>query len=138
MSPIFAQLVREYPNDVSLVWKDFPLPTVHLFSQTAANAARCAQDQDKFWEYHDALFTAQDTFALNPWADIASDLSMDTGTFNSCLDARTHDALVVQGYFVARTFSLEQAPSYFINGTLVSGKKTYEELKAIVDAEIAK
>ena len=138
MSPIFARIVREYGTDVSLVWKDFPLPKTHLYSQAAANAARCAQDQGKFWEYHDALFEQQKTFALSPWTDIATQLSLDTTTFSSCFDSRTHDALIVQGYFIARTFSLDQAPAYFINGTLVSGKKTYEELKALVETEIAK
>lgn len=137
MSPVFAQLVRTYPNDVRLVWKDFPLPNTHLFSQTAANAARCAQDQGKFWEYHDTLLEQQDLFALNPWKDIANDLSLNTDTFSACLDNKQHNDLVVQGYFIARTFSLEQAPAYFINGTVYTGKKTYDELKAIVDAEIA-
>jgi len=134
MSPIFAQIVKDYPKDVRLVWKDFPLPEKHLFAEQAALAARCAQDQGAFWEYHDALFAQQSSFALKPWETIASSLSLKKTAFSDCLAARTHHALIVQGYFVARTFNLDQAPAYYINDTLVVGVKTYEEIKALVEA----
>lgn len=133
MSPVFAQAVREYPNDVRLVWKDFPLPEKHLFAETAAIAARCAQDQDAFWQYHDALFEQQDTFGVGPWEDIADTLGLKSTEFENCLSTKQHRSLVVQGYFVARTFSLDTAPAYYINDNLVTGVKTYAELKALIE-----
>jgi protein-disulfide isomerase len=135
MSPVFAQAVREYPNDVRLVWKDFPLPQKHLFSETAALAARCAQDQDAFWQYHDLLFEQRDTFVLGPWVEIAASLSLDVNTFSACLESKEHTSLIVQGYFIARTFDLEETPAYYVNDTLIVGPKTYDELKVVIEQE---
>lgn len=138
MTPIIDQILEAYPNDVLHVWKDYPLPSVHPYAETAAQAARCAQDQAAFWEYHDELFAAQKTFPLRPWASIASRLGLDEDNFQSCLDNQLKDALVVQGYFIARTFEIEETPAYFINDQFVTGVKTYEEFKALVDQAIAK
>ncbi len=138
MAEVFARLVVNYPNDVRVVWKDFPLPKEHLFSETAALAARCAQDQEAFWEYHDALFAQQKSFVQSPWLDIAESVGLDTSEFSSCLQTKEKKSLVVQGYFIARTFDLQETPAYYINGTLYTGSTTYEELNALVAAEIAK
>lgn len=139
MSPIMRKIVEEYPDDVLHVWKDFPLPQEHIFSETAAQAARCAQDQseDAFWTYHDALLESQSTFALGPWSDIAADIGLDEEEFTGCLESGTKESLVVQGYFVAKTLDIEERPSYYVNERVVVGSKTYEEFKAIVDEEIA-
>lgn len=138
MDPIIDQLVKDYPNDILHVWKDFPIPTQHPHAEIAAQAARCAQKQndEAFWQYHDLLFSSQDTFILEPWVEIATDLELDTDAFTQCLESGETESLVVQGYFIGRTLSVEEAPTYYINNRVVSGQKTYEELKEIIDNEI--
>lgn len=138
MAPVMDQIVEAYPTEVLHVWKDFPIPSAHPYSETAAQAARCAQEQDAFWQYHDELFEVQKTFALQPWYNIADRLGLDDEDFAACLDNEVKDALVVQGYFIARTFEIDETPSYFINDELVTGVKTYAELKALVDQAIEK
>ena len=56
--PTVQQILKEYPNDVKFVYKHLPLNNIHPKAQKAAEAAACAQDQGKFWEYHDKLFSS--------------------------------------------------------------------------------
>lgn len=54
--PIVQQIMKEYPNDVKVVYKHLPLSDIHPRAQKAAEASACAQEQEKFWEYHDKIF----------------------------------------------------------------------------------
>lgn len=137
MSLIIEVLLSEYPSDLQHVWKDFPIPRLHEYSEVAAMAARCAQDQDAFWEYHDELFMKQGTLALRPWKEIAADLSLDQEQFDTCISSNVKKQLVVQGYYIARTVDIQEAPAFYINDTYVSGGKTIDELRVIIDQEIA-
>lgn len=136
MSSVIAQIVAEYPNDVLHVWKDFPLPNAHPHAEDAAVAAHCAQDQGAFWEYHDALLQKQSQFVLGPWVTIAGDLGLDTDTFTACLSETAKKSVVVQGYFIAKSLDVEEAPTYYINNRIVSGIQTYDDIKNIVQNEI--
>lgn len=136
MAPILDQLVQEFPNDVLHVWKDFPIPALHPYAEIAAQAARCAQDQDRFWEYHDVLLERQGTFPLTPWYDIADEVGLDAEQFEQCLTSNTYERLVVSGFMVARTLDIETAPSYYINDRLLTGPQTYESLQELVTSEI--
>lgn len=137
MAPILDQLLDEYPDDILHIWKDYPLPTKHPFSETAARAARCAQEQGSFWEYHDLLLERQFEFVTQPWSDLAVELELDEGRFSECLSSGKTEELVVQGFFIGRTLELEKAPSYFVNNQFISGAATYSELKQIIDQELA-
>lgn len=137
MAAIIDQLLAAYPDDLQHVWKDFPIPAQHPYAATAAEAARCAQDQDAFWEYHEALLQQQKTFILNPWASIADELNLDGTALINCLESGVKKQLVLQGYFIARTLELDRTPSYYINDQQILGSQTYEALKAIIDQEIA-
>lgn len=138
MDAVIDQIVEEYPDDVLHVWKDFPIPSLHPHSEIAAQAARCAADQDpeQFWPYHDRLLAAQDTFILQPWVDIARDLGLDTDEFATCVEDEETKPLVVQSYYIARTLSVEEAPTYYINDRVLTGEKSFEELKEIIDNQI--
>lgn len=59
--PTVKQILQAYPNDVRFVYEQFPLVSLHAFAQKAAEASLCAQEQGKFWEYHDKLFQSQGT-----------------------------------------------------------------------------
>ncbi|MEK6922525.1 MAG: DsbA family protein [Nanoarchaeota archaeon] len=74
-------------GQVNLVYKDFPLNSIHPQAQKAAEAAQCAHDQGKFWEYHDALFQNQGALDVNSLKGYADDVGLDTGKFNECLDS---------------------------------------------------
>lgn len=73
-------------GEVNLVYKQFPLTSIHQYAQKAAEASLCANDQGKFWEYHDMLFANQQALDINSLKQYASDLGLDTSKFNNCLD----------------------------------------------------
>ncbi|MBI2410874.1 MAG: thioredoxin domain-containing protein [Candidatus Kerfeldbacteria bacterium] len=136
MSGVIAQIVAEYPSDVLHVWKDFPLPNVHPYAEDAAVAARCAQDQGAFWQYHDVLLQKQSQFVLGPWVTMAGDLGLDTDIFTTCLSDTAKKSMIVQGYFIAKSLDVDEAPTYYINNRIVSGIQTYDDIKKIVQDEI--
>ncbi len=73
-------------GEVNLVYKQFPLNSIHPRAQKAAEASLCADEQEKFWEYHDKLFTNQQALDVASLKSYASQLGLNTGEFNSCLD----------------------------------------------------
>ncbi len=136
IAPVLQQVLDAYPDEVRLVWKDFPLPALKLQSQAAAEAARCAQEQDGFWEYHDLLFLSQDQFINEPWVELAAELEMDTDEFESCFSQGNTTALVTQGYLVALSLGIEGSPTLYINDQVINGIATFEEIKRVVDEEL--
>src|SRR3990172_5904793 len=73
-------------GEVNLIYKQFPLNSIHPQAQKAAEASLCAAAQGKFWEYHDKLFTNQQALDVASLKSYASQLGLNTGEFNSCLD----------------------------------------------------
>ncbi|HLD22156.1 MAG TPA: thioredoxin domain-containing protein [Patescibacteria group bacterium] len=137
MAPFMKRIIEAYPNDVLHVWKDYPIPALHPYSEQAALAARCAQSQGRFWEYHDVLFEKQDLFILSPWNDIASTLKLDSQKFSTCMEKKEKEALVVQGYYIGKTLEIAEAPTYYINDQVLHGIQSYETLTTLIDNEIS-
>ena len=73
-------------GEVNLIYKQFPLNSIHPYAQGAAEASLCAQAQGKFWEYHDTLFANQAALDTTSLKQYAAQLGLNTGEFNSCLD----------------------------------------------------
>lgn len=138
MSAVVAEVVAAYPQDVRHVWKDFPITSEHEQAEQASVAARCAQKQDRFWEYHDYLLENQTSFPLLPWGDFAEGLGLNLEQFNACLHGEDERYLVTQSFTVARTLGLKTAPTYYINDRLVEGPMSASELTNIVEEEIQK
>lgn len=138
VSPRLMKVAREYPNDVRLVWKDFPITGQHANAVAAAEAARCADKQGKFWEYHDRLF--EDVFTLNRarYVAIATDLALDQTQFETCLDSRATAKLVNDSLNHALDIGLDGTPFVFLNGKELTDIMTYESIKAAVESELSK
>jgi len=134
VNPQLEQLKKEYGDKVALVYKDFPLP-MHRDSEKAAEAARCAGEQGKFWEYHDRLFSSRqlDVDALKEYARA---LKLDGDKFDSCLDSGSQAAAVKQDLEEAKSLGLTGTPSFFVNGHFFSGVNDYAVLKDIVNQQL--
>lgn len=117
---------KKFGDRVKFVWVDFPLQSVHLNARIAANAARCAEEQGLFWEYHDLLFDFQPNWAeqKNPmveFTDFARKTGLHEGAFTACLNARTYDEKIVKDMEEGRANNVQATPTFFINKTRVSG-----------------
>jgi protein-disulfide isomerase len=131
------KLRAQFKDQVRYSYRDFPLPN-HQFAEKAAEASRCASDQGKYWEYHDALFTGDGT-ALNEAGlkDFANKEKLDTTKFNECLDSNKHHDEVQKDLAAGQSLGVSGTPSFFINGYFVSGAVTYDTLKELIQQQIA-
>jgi len=121
---------------VKLVYRDFPLSSIHPYAQKAAEAAECADDQGKFWEMHDKIFENQRAIGITDLKGYAKDLGLDTGKFNDCLDSGKFAAEVQKDTSDGRAAGVTGTPAFFINGKKIVGAQPYENFKAIIDAEL--
>ncbi len=134
INPTLEKLTKDYGDKVAFAYKDSPLP-MHAQAQKAAEAARCAGAQGKYWEYHDRLFSSKQ-LGVPQLKEQAAGLQLDTGVFNKCLDSGAEAGPVKQQLAEAMGLQLEGTPSFFINGRLFGGTLSYDQLRAVVDEEL--
>ncbi|MEK7159000.1 MAG: DsbA family protein [Patescibacteria group bacterium] len=135
--PTFKKLLSDYPDQVRLVYKHFPLG-FHPNAQKAAEASECADEQGKFWEYHDTLFDNQaNGFSLTNFKQWAEDLKLNTKKFNNCLDSGKYTEKVQADETDGQSRGVNGTPATFVNGQLVSGAVPYESFKSIIDQLIS-
>ena len=121
---------------------------MHPFAQKAAEATECADDQGKFWEYHDLVFANQSAIDVDSLKGYADQLGLDIATFNDCLDSGKYEQEVLQDVQDGRAAGVTGTPAFFINGELVSGAIPFEDypdqsgamqpgFKSTIDAALA-
>lgn len=99
---------------VNLVYKQFPLSQIHPYAQKAAEASLCAGDQNKFWEYHDLLFTNQDALTLEDLKKYSVTLKLDSLQFNKCIDDGKYESEVLKETSVAVSLGIGGTPAFII------------------------
>jgi protein-disulfide isomerase len=123
---------------VRFVYRHFAILGEH--SVAAAQAAECATEQGKFWEYHDKLFASQGPLAftkenLNRYA---KELGLDAATFNQCLDSGKYAQKVEGETGAGKMLGLRGTPAFFINGRLLVGAHPFETFRSVIDEELTK
>jgi len=135
--PVIERLMKEYEGKLRLVFRHYPLD-FHPFAQKAAEAAACAQDQGKFWELHDKMFSNQGKLAVADLKGYAKSLGMDATKFDKCLDSGEKKTLVDDDLKAGSAAGVSGTPAFFINGIFVNGAQPYEHMKQAVDRELRK
>ena len=97
VGPTMARIEETYGDKVKLVYRDFPLPN-HPEAQSAAEAARCAHEQGKFWPYHDRLFANQQTLSSESYRRLAVEVGLDPGAFEDCVASGKFREAVQEDY----------------------------------------
>ena len=120
---MLEQLQAEYGDDMRLVYRHFPLSSIHDKAILAAEASEAAGAQGAFWEYHDLLFETQDAWASQSveearetFVGYAAELELDTEAFAQDLDNETYRELVTDAESAAREIGLSGTPSIILNG----------------------
>lgn len=132
--PALAKLQEQLGDKVSVVYKDFPLP-MHPHAEKAAEAARCAGAQNKFWEFHDLLFENR-KYDSSDLKDFARSLHLDQARFDQCLDSGEQADAVHKDLTEGQKLGLTGTPSFFINGHFLSGAISYAKLQETVQQEL--
>lgn len=132
-----AQALKDFPNDVRIVYRNFPL-SFHPQAQKAAEAAECAGRQGKFWEMHDEIFKANSagTMSVEKWKEVAGSLKLDVAKFNKCLDGGEASAKVAQDEDEGASAGVAGTPGTFVNGELVEGAVPYAQFKQQIEAKL--
>ena len=131
-----AQLLDQYGSRIRFVYKDYPLPS-HPNAFKAAEAGNCANEQGRFWEFHDTLFAKQGALDVASLKTYAADLGMDAAAFASCLDGGRYAQQVERDLEIGRGYGVSSTPTLFINGRAVMGAAPFDVFDEIIREELA-
>jgi len=134
--PTMKQVEKNYPQQVRIVYRQFPLTNIHPYAQKAAEASLCANAQKKFWEFHDSMFEKQRELSIADLKQRAVDLKLDTQEFNQCLDSGRHAAAIQADIQEGAKHGVTGTPALFINGRLLSGNQPYAEIRDVIEDEL--
>lgn len=131
---VLKQIVENYGRTVRLVFKHLPLEG-HRNSLPAARAAYCAAEQDRFWQFHDAVFSAGN---LSPpvFEEIAAGLGLGIPKFQECFASERSRAAVVKDMEAARLLRIESTPSFVVNGKVINGALSFAGFQRIIEQEL--
>ena len=129
------ELIKRYPKDVRVVYKDFPLD-FHENAVPAAIACRCAGEQGKYWEMHSLLFANYAQLNVDKIAELAKGLSLDNETFGQCLNNPKHAEAIAADQAEGARYGVEGTPAFFVNGIPLSGAQPLETFVEIVEREL--
>jgi len=135
------QMFDEYGNDVAYVYKHLPL-SFHPQAENAALASECANEQGKFAPYMDTLFDKQaewgKTQGAQSFKTYAARLGLKTKDFDACLDDKKYADKVAADAAEAATFGVDGTPGVFVGDEFFAGAVQYEQLKSVIDGQMAK
>ena len=130
-------MLKQYPNEVKLVYKNFPIASIHKFAHKAAIAALAAGEQGKYWEYHDLLFKDYKNINDTTIVDIATTLGLDMEKFFQDMANQEFIKLVNDDYQEGVNAGVRGTPTIFINGRLLK-QRSLAGFMTIIDDELKK
>jgi protein-disulfide isomerase len=134
--PTFKDLLKKYDGKVRVVHKDLPLEAIHPLARQAAEAARCAGEQGKFWEYHDKLYAVSPKLSSDELKSSAREIGLDTAAFDQCFASGKYRGVVQKDLNDGAQLGLTGTPAFFINGREITGAQPLEAFAAVIDEEL--
>jgi protein-disulfide isomerase len=135
-----STILANYPNEVKIVFKNFPLTGTHPLAEKAAIAAECAFAQDKFWEMHDLIFVNQDTLAEENFASFSAQLNLDQTAFNECYTNQTPLDQINADILEGQNLGITGTPTFFIarsydlsSNTKIEGALPFESFQTAIE-----
>lgn len=127
-------IIENYGDQIRFVYRDFPV----VGGETAAVASECADEQDGYWDYHDALFTEPSAYSgVADYVELAGEQGLDTAAFETCMDSDEIREEIVNDYNDARNYGVSGTPTFFVNGTRIIGAQGYDAFAAAIDEALA-
>ena len=125
------EFMAKHADEVTLVYKHFPLVSIHPQALPAAKAAWAATQQGKFWQYYEALFTQQDKLGEDFYLEIAESLDMDIEQFNRDRNSAKAETAIQQDMQLGEKAGLSGTPFFLMNGKAFSGAIPLEDMEKI-------
>ena len=137
------QIIETYVKSgkAAFLWRDFAFLGEESFR--AAEAARCAGEQKKFWEYHDKLFASQQGENEGAFSDqnlkrFAADVGLNQTAFNSCFDSGKFRKQVEDATAEGKSLGVNGTPATFVNGQMISGAVPFATFQKVIEEELKK
>lgn len=130
-------MLEQYPNDVKLVFKNFPLTRIHKFAMNAAVSALAAHQQGKFWEFHDELFKNYSSLNDEKFEAFAQSIGLDMEQFKQDRQNPALAAMVQRDLKDGVEAGVRGTPSIFINGRVLE-QRSLPGFQQVIDEELAK
>ena len=136
--PTIHQLMAQYAGKVRWVFRDFPIPSLHPLAPKAHEAARCAAEQGKFWEYHDLLFERSPRLAPVELKQYARELKLNGENFEKCFDSGKYQPAIASDLQEGARLGASGTPTFFINGRILVGAQPISAFQKIIDSELVR
>jgi len=134
--PTLKRVEDTYKDKIRIVYRQFPLNNIHPRAQKAAEASLCANEQNKFWQLHDAMFNDQKNLTVDDLKAKAAALSLNAATFATCLDSGKHAAAIQSSLEEGNRLGVDGTPALFINGRYLGGNQPYDAIAKIIEDEL--
>jgi protein-disulfide isomerase len=139
---IHKQITETFPTQVRVYFRDYPLESLHNWARAAAVAGRCVYKLNPaaFWDYHDWVYENQTYIGLDnlnsKLQEFATAKGLDSMQFSRCIENKTTDPEVKASMAIGNSLSLNSTPTIFVNGRRIDGAVPWENLQALIKAEI--
>jgi protein-disulfide isomerase len=134
--PVLDEIATRHPKDVRIVYRNLPLESLHPRARESAEAAACAADGNKFWEYHDKLFANNRALGDEDLRKYAAEVGLDAKTFDECLRTRRHRDQIDADVEEARRIGITGTPAFVVNGIMMFGLQTADSLDTVIREEL--
>jgi protein-disulfide isomerase len=135
--PIVQRIAARYPTQVRVVYRHLPLDKLHPRARASAEASLCAEDQGRFWEYHDLLFANPRALEDDDLIRYAAEVGAETEAFAACVHSRTHARTVSDDAAAAAAIGVTGTPAFVVNGIVLFGLQSEQDLDAVIQSELA-
>ncbi len=134
---VFPKIMETYGDKIRLVYRDFPLYGVHPNAESAAEAANCAGEQNRYYDFHNLLLNGQKEFGAETYNSFAQSLKLNLDSFKKCMDEHRYQAEVKADYDYASQLGVRSTPTFFVNGLAIVGAQPFEVFQQVIDLELA-
>jgi protein-disulfide isomerase len=129
------KLLNKYGDNLRIVWRDYAVIT--RLSPVAAEAGQCANDQGKFWEFHDVVYSSEGAIEMSDLKSYATQIGLDMNQFDDCLGSHRYHDRVLAEQTEAFTHGYNGAPFFLVNDQLVVGPQSYSYFSNLIDQILA-
>jgi protein-disulfide isomerase len=130
--PLLSDMLKQYPDKVRLVFKHFPLVSIHQYAMPAAKAAVAAQKQGKFWEMHEKLFANQRALGEQQIKQYAQEIGLDMTKFETDMKSPEVQKQIQDDMALATKVGIRGTPTVFVNGKILQNR-SLEGFKQVAD-----
>jgi protein-disulfide isomerase len=136
---IIKNIYDKFKESVRIIWKDYPENSLDSFSFLAAKAARCANEQGKFWDYNQLLYENKESFPEfknQLFLNLADKIKLNRDSFSQCLSSTEVDQNILENMTEAESLGIMGIPYIYVNDQNVLGSVSEEELESIIESEL--